>query len=59
MIDTDIVKDGKYGAVVSRDLETWTDITDVLHFPTGTKHGAVFRASEEILNNLLLKRRVI
>ena len=31
-----------YGAVSSFDLETWTDISDKIHFPAGTRHGTVF-----------------
>jgi len=49
----DRYRDGRYGAVVSTDLETWTDITDVLHFPPGTRHGSVFRVSEKVINGLL------
>ncbi len=32
----------KYGAVSSADLEHWTDISDKIIFPPGTRHGTVF-----------------
>lgn len=38
--------DGKYGAVTSADLKTWTDISDKITFPKGTRHGTVFTISE-------------
>jgi len=38
---------GKYGAVTSTDLQTWTDISDKITFPKGTRHGTVFTISEE------------
>ena len=43
---------GRYGAVESGDLETWTDITDKIHFPKDARHGTVFRVKPEILENL-------
>ncbi|MEM7658833.1 MAG: glycoside hydrolase family 43 protein [Bacteroidota bacterium] len=41
------------GAMQSSNLETWTDITDQLNFPEGTRHGSVFRVSPAILEGLL------
>jgi len=38
---------GKYGAVSSTDLKTWTDISDKITFPKGTRHGTVFTISEK------------
>ncbi len=37
---------------VSSDLKNWTDITAKLKFPAGTRHGTVFKVSNEVLNNL-------
>jgi hypothetical protein len=42
----------RYGAVVSRDLVTWDDVSDQVHFPPGARHGTVFRVSDEILAGL-------
>ena len=41
-----------YGAVISRDLKDWEDISDKVHFPEGTRHGMVFQVSKAILIKL-------
>lgn len=33
----------KYGAIQSKDLKTWEDISDKIEFPDGTRHGSVFK----------------
>jgi beta-xylosidase len=43
----------QYGAVKSDDLEHWTDISDRLRFPSGTRHGTPFKASLDVLKNLM------
>lgn len=35
------------GAVSSSDLVYWTDISDQVRFPSGTRHGTVFQVNEE------------
>jgi predicted GH43/DUF377 family glycosyl hydrolase len=45
--------ESKMGAVISTDLDSWTDITDQLSFPEGTRHGTVFTVNRKVLNNLL------
>lgn len=35
----------QYGAVVSKDLVDWKDVSDQVHFPKGTRHGTVFKIS--------------
>ena len=42
----------KYGAVTSTDLVHWTDISDQIQFPKGTRHGTVFRISKKELARL-------
>ncbi|MGI4744333.1 MAG: glycoside hydrolase family 43 protein [Janthinobacterium lividum] len=42
----------KYGAVTSTDLKTWTDISNQVHFPPGTRHGTVLRISQKELAQL-------
>ena len=37
----------KYGAIVSTDLQTWTDVSDSMVFPKGLRHGTVFAISAE------------
>lgn len=41
-----------YGAVTSKDLKTWTDISEKIHFPKGTRHGTAFTISKEEFNKL-------
>jgi hypothetical protein len=44
---------GRYGAVISRDLKNWEDISDKIHFPKGTRYGTIFRVTKPILTKLL------
>ena len=46
---------GRYGAVVSTDLKTWTDITDQIQFPKDARHGTVFQVKKEIFDALQKK----
>ncbi|MBD2752801.1 glycoside hydrolase family 43 protein [Spirosoma validum] len=41
-----------YGAVASKDLQTWTDISDKIRFPKGTRHGTVLTISPAELAKL-------
>ena len=41
-----------YGAVRSGDLKTWTDISDKVSFPKGTRHGTVFTVSRREFEQL-------
>jgi len=45
--------DNKMGAVLSEDLKTWKDISDMISFPGGARHGTVFTADVKILETLL------
>jgi hypothetical protein len=49
----DRYREGRYGAVISKDWTHWQDISDKVHFPAGARHGTVLRVREEILANLL------
>lgn len=42
----------QYGAVISKDLKNWEDISDKVHFPEGTRHGTVFQVPKAILPKL-------
>jgi sucrose-6-phosphate hydrolase SacC (GH32 family) len=43
----------KMGAVISKDLRSWKDISDKVSFPDGTKHGTIFSSDVKILQNIL------
>ncbi len=40
------------GAVRSMDLVHWTDISDQLHFPEGTRHGTVLKVKPSVVHQL-------
>ncbi len=41
------------GAVRSSDLHNWEDISGLIEFPGGTRHGTVFKVNMEILEKLI------
>ncbi len=43
----------RMGAVSSPDLKNWTDISDSITFPEGTRHGTVLKVSRKVLDKLL------
>lgn len=43
----------KFGAVKSKDLIHWEDISDKITFPDGVRHGTIFEVNEKMLNRLL------
>lgn len=40
------------GAVRSKDLKNWEDISDQIEFPKGTRHGTVIKVNKEVLEGL-------
>ncbi|MCU0872066.1 MAG: glycoside hydrolase family 43 protein [Pirellulaceae bacterium] len=42
----------KYGAVASRDLKAWEDISDQVSFPPGVRHGTALAVPAEVAANL-------
>ncbi|SHI57819.1 prolyl oligopeptidase family serine peptidase [Pseudozobellia thermophila] len=48
----DKYRDHKYGAVRSKDLENWEDISDQIVFPEGTRHGTVLKVSPKLIEQL-------
>lgn len=49
----DPYRKGRYGLVVSSDLEHWHDRSDILSFPDGARHGTVFQVDDHVLEALL------
>lgn len=45
-----------YGAVRSRDMKSWEDISAQVSFPPGTRHGSVLRVHQDVLRPLLSLR---
>ena len=48
----DQYRKGKFGAIKSKDLENWEDISDFISFPDGIRHGTVFKVSKKELSSL-------
>ncbi len=44
--------DHAMGAVASTDLKNWTDISDKVSFPSGTRHGTVFTVTKKEFEKL-------
>jgi beta-xylosidase len=42
--------DHEMGAVASTDLENWEDISDIISFPEGTRHGTAFKITKAELD---------
>jgi len=43
----------KYGAVRSKNMKDWEDVSDKVNFPDGVRHGTAFKVSNEIFTNLI------
>ncbi|PMD99109.1 beta-galactosidase [Siphonobacter sp. BAB-5405] len=42
----------KYGAIRSKDMEHWEDVSDQVEFPKGTRHGTVLKVSSALVKSL-------
>jgi beta-xylosidase len=42
-----------FGATKSRDLKSWTDVSDKMNFPEGFKHGSIISVPKRVVTNLL------
>jgi hypothetical protein len=41
--------DNYYGAVKSKDLQNWTDVSEQMNFPKGLKHGSIIRVPKRMV----------
>ena len=48
----DQYRDHRYGAVKSRDLKHWEDVSNQLSFPAGTRHGTILKISGDLSRKL-------
>lgn len=51
----DKYRDKKYGAVRSKDLKKWEDVSEEVSFPQGMRHGTAFEVDSKVLDALLGK----
>lgn len=49
----DCYRDHHYGAIRSRDLKNWEDITGQITMPPGIRHGTIFAVPQNVMSNLL------
>jgi len=42
-----------YGAMESTDMEHWTDVSEKVSFPKGTRHGTALAVPESVVQNLI------
>jgi len=49
----DKYRNHQYGAVRSKDLENWEDVSDSVKFVPGTRHGTAFQVEPKVLEKLL------
>ena len=49
----DCYTQGHFGAVMSRDLKTWTDLTPELAMPKGVRHGTVLAVPRAVVARLM------
>ena len=52
MVYFDKYRKHNMGAVRSKDLKNWEDISDQVKFPKGTRHGTVFTVQKEVIEKL-------
>ncbi len=43
----------KYGAVRSKNMKDWEDVSDQVSFPKGVRHGTAFKVSKRMLDDLM------
>lgn len=49
----DAYMEHRMGAMTSRDLVTWTDISDEISFPAGSRHGSVLKVSRAVIGKII------
>jgi hypothetical protein len=56
MVYYDCYRDHHYGAVRSKDLKTWEDVTSQIKFPAGSRHGTVIEVDADVAKALMLAK---
>ena len=49
----DKYREHKYGAIRSKDMEHWEEVSDQMKFPRGIRHGTAFPVKKSVVKNLL------
>jgi hypothetical protein len=45
-----------YGAIRSKNMKEWEDISDKIIFPSDTRHGTAFKVSNKLFNQLIQRK---
>ena len=53
----DKYREHKYGAMASKDLKNWTDISSLISVPAGIRHGTIFKLTQTELDALLMYKK--
>ncbi len=48
----DKYRDHKYGAIASKDLQHWREVSDKISLPQGIRHGTIFKITKEEFEKL-------
>lgn len=48
----DVYREHHYGAVRSRDLKTWEDVTDQISLPRGVRHGTMIAVPRALIDSI-------
>jgi hypothetical protein len=51
----DKYRDHKYGAIASKDLQHWSEVSDKISLPPGIRHGTIFKITREEFEKLKTK----
>lgn len=51
----DLYTKHRMSASKSSDLKNWTDISDLINFPEGTRHGTAFKVTKSVVSNIISK----
>jgi beta-galactosidase len=49
----DKYRDKKYGAIRSKNMIDWEDVSESVSFPGGIRHGTAFTVSETVLRGII------
>ncbi|MEA4974298.1 MAG: glycoside hydrolase family 43 protein [Paludibacter sp.] len=51
----DKYKEGSFGAICSKDLKKWKDVSDQIALPEGIRHGSILEVSPAVIENIKKK----
>jgi len=48
----DKYKEGRFGAIRSKDLKKWKDVSEQITLPEGIRHGSILEVSPDVIENI-------